>query len=136
MIEKRIKLKFSGDSMYDSVSYILVSKFDIVPNVLQAKIDGSGGRMILLIKGSVKKIEDAEEYLRSSGITVEPADDSVRKDDGICMDCGSCVSICPASAFETDRETWDVIFDSDKCVACGSCITACPVHALTMKLNL
>ena len=135
MIEKKMKLKFSDNNMYDSVSYILVSKFDIVPNVLQAKIDGSGGRMMLTMKGTEKNIENAVKYLRSSGITVEPPDDGVKKDDNKCIDCGACVSICPTFAFETDLKTWDVRFDVNKCVACGFCITACPAHALMIRLD-
>ena len=136
MIEKKMKLKFDDSKMYDSVSYILVSKFDIIPNVLQAKIDGSGGRMMLVMKGTEKNIGDAVEFLISSGITAEPSDDSVKKDDNRCIDCGSCVSICPTFAFEMDKETWDVRLDANKCVACGFCITACSAHALTLKLNL
>ena len=135
-MNKRVKLTFGDNNMYDSVSYVLVSKFDIVPNVLQAKIDGSGARMILLMKGTEKSIDDAVEYMRSSGITVDLADNSVKKDDGRCIDCGSCISICPTFAFETDRGTWDILFDADKCVACGSCVSACPVQALSIRLNI
>ena len=135
MIEKKFRLRFSGSSVQDSVSYVLVSKFGIIPNVLQAKIDGSGGRMILSMKGNEKDIGDAVEYLRSSGIKAEPAEE-VKRDSGRCIDCGSCVSVCPASAFEIDMDTWDVNLDTGKCVACGFCVTACPTHAVTLKMNI
>ena len=34
MIEKKYTLKFSGSNLHESVSYLLVSKFNIVPNVV------------------------------------------------------------------------------------------------------
>ena len=136
MTEKKFRLRFSDGNLQDSVSYILVSKFNIMPNVLQAKIDGSGGRMILSMKGAEKDIEDAILYLRSVDIAIESSDSVVKKDNNKCMDCGSCVSVCPTFAFEIDRKTWDVNLDINKCVACGFCITACPTHAITLKMNL
>ena len=136
MTEKKYTLKFSGSNLHDSVSYLLVSEFNIRPNVLQAKIDGSGGRMILSMNGSDNDIENAISHLRSVGIDVEPMDNYVKRDDNRCIDCGSCVSLCPTYAFELDRETWDVTLDTGKCVACGFCISACPTHAISLRSNI
>ena len=136
MIEKKFRLRFNDNNLQDSVSYILVSKFDIVPIVLQAKTDGSGGRMILTMKGPEKDIDSAEEHLRSVGIEIEPMDNYVKLDSSRCFDCGSCISVCPTYAFEMDRTTWDIVLDTNKCMACGFCITACPTHAITLKMNL
>jgi len=136
MTGKKYRLRFSNNNMQDSVSYILVSKFNIVPNVLQAKIDGSGGRMILSLEGKDEDIENAISYLLSKDITVRPMEDYVNRDDRRCIDCGSCISICPTFAFELDKGTWDVILDTGKCIACGFCITACPTHAVSLKMNI
>ena len=136
MIEQKYRLRFSGSNLHESVSYTLVSKFNIVPNVLQAKIDGSGGRMILSMRGDENDIANAVVHLRSTGIEIEPMDNYVKRDDNRCIDCGSCVSICPTFAFELDKETWDVTLDTAKCVACGFCISACPTHAISLKMNL
>jgi len=136
MIEQKYTLKFSGSNLHESVSYLLVSKFNIMPNVLRANIDGSGGRMILSMKGDEKDIENAILHLRSVGINVELMDNYVKRDENRCIDCGSCVSLCPTFAFELDRNTYDVTLDTRKCVACGFCISACPTHAITLKMNL
>jgi NAD-dependent dihydropyrimidine dehydrogenase PreA subunit len=136
MIEKKYTLKFSGSNLHESVSYLLVSKFNIVPNVLRAKIDGSGGRMILSMSGNENDITNAISHLRSVGIDVELMDSYVKRDENRCIDCGSCVSLCPTSAFELNRETYDVILDTGKCVACGFCISACSTHALSLKMTL
>jgi len=136
MTEKKYTLRFSGSNLHDSVSYLLVSKFNIRPNVLQAKIDGSGGRMILSMNGEDNDIADSISYLISIGIDVEPMDNYVKRDEKRCIDCGSCVSLCPTYAFELDTGTWDVTLDTGKCVACGFCISACPTHAVSLKMNL
>jgi len=136
MIEKKFRLRFNDNNMHDSVSYILVSRFDIAPVILQARTDGSGGRMILSMKGPEDRIEDAAAHLRSIGIEIEPMSNYVKRDETRCIDCGSCVSVCPTNAFELDKGTWDVVLDTSKCMACGSCLSACSTHALTLKMNL
>jgi len=136
MTEKKYRLQFGNSNAQGSVSYILVSKFNIEPNILQAKLDGSGGRMMLSLRGDEKDISDAVAHLISIGISVTPMENYVKRDEKRCMDCGSCISVCPTFAFEMDRETWDVILDTNKCIACGFCISACPTHAITMKMNL
>ena len=136
MTEKKYTLRFSGSNLHESVSYLLVSKFNIKPNVLRANIDGSGGRMILSMTGNDNDIENAITHLRSVGINVELMDNYVKRDGNRCIDCGSCVSLCPTFAFELDRETYDVVLDTGKCVACGFCISACPTHAISLKMNL
>jgi NAD-dependent dihydropyrimidine dehydrogenase PreA subunit len=136
MIEDKFRLRFSGDSVQDSVTYILVSKFNIMPIILQAKTDNSGGRMMMSMKGEEKDLAAAVEYLRSVGIEIETLDNYVKRDDARCIDCGSCISVCPASAFEMNTDTWDVMLDTEKCVACGSCISACPTHAISLKTGL
>jgi ferredoxin len=136
MTEKKYTLKFNGSNLHDSVSYLLVSKFNIKPNILQARIDGSGGRMIVSMNGNCDDIERAVAHLISIGISTEPMDNYVKRDENRCTDCGSCVSLCPTYAFELDRKTWDVVLDTGKCVACGFCISACPTHAISLKVNL
>ena len=136
MKEKKFRLKFSDSNVDDSVSYILVSKFDIVPVILQARTDGSGGRMILSMKGDENKINNAVDHLRSIGIETEEMDNCVKRDDTRCIDCGSCVSVCPTFAFTVDKKTWDILLDTNKCMACGFCLTACPTHAITLKMNI
>jgi len=136
MTEKKYRLQFGNSNAQGSVSYILVSKFKIEPNILQAKLDGSGGRMILSMKGAEKDINDAVAHLISIGISATPMDDYVKRDEKRCIDCGACISVCPTFAFEMDRETWDVTLDTNKCIACGFCLSACPTHAVSMKMNL
>ena len=50
-------------------------------------------------------------------------------DDGLCMQCGTCVAVCPAAAVRLD---WDLraghrlSVDAGLCTDCGACVEACP----------
>ena len=136
IVDKKYKLKFNDTNLHNSVSYILVSKFDIMPSVLQARIDGSGGKMTLSMRGEENRIDEAIEHLTSLGITINPMENFVKRDENRCIDCGSCISLCPTFAFELNRDTFDVTLDISKCVACGFCLSACPTHAISLRMNI
>ena len=120
--------------MQESITYSLVTKFNIVPNIMRAEMDESGGKMMMKIIGEEKNIKAALEYLDSLNISVKELGKHISRAQDLCIDCGSCVSICPSRAFSIDPETWEVLLNSDKCVACGSCLTACPTHAVNLIL--
>ena len=50
-------------------------------------------------------------------------------DDGLCMQCGTCVGVCPTGAVKL---TWDLragyrlTVDAQTCTDCGRCREACP----------
>ena len=64
-------------------------------------------------------------------------------DEELCIDCGACGWVCPASAVRDDRnrlvekkkksEWLKPVIHEDKCSACENCVAACPVDALSMK---
>lgn len=51
---------------------------------------------------------------------------------GVCRDCGVCVAMCPAGAISrreeegANKNTFEMIVDSEKCIGCGFCAGACP----------
>ena len=50
-------------------------------------------------------------------------------DDGLCMQCGTCVAVCPAGAagLEWDlREGYRLSVAEERCTDCGACLDACP----------
>ena len=137
MTEKRYRLRFGDKNLEDSVSYILVSEYNIVPIILQARVDGGGGHLLLSLKGEEKNIRSAVRHLNSIGIGTEPTEDCVKREKEKCIDCGSCLSVCPVEAFTTGAEKmWVVDLDTGKCIACGLCVTACPTHAVTLGSDL
>jgi len=48
-----------------------------------------------------------------------------------CIVCGTCVEICPGSAYE--KVEGKIEFSPEKCVGCGDCIHHCPVQAISPR---
>ncbi|HJJ99352.1 MAG TPA: 4Fe-4S binding protein [Methanocorpusculum sp.] len=48
-----------------------------------------------------------------------------------CVDCGTCVDICPAAAIELDNGKAAV--DASACVDCETCVDECPESAIHME---
>ena len=133
-MEKKFKIEFDEANVQDSVAYILVTEFDLKPNVLKAEISGDGsGVMILSLDGDEAKLEAAEKRLKEAGFNVSITK-RIECDESLCWDCGACVSICPAYCFSHDKDTMEVVLDNSKCIACGACVNACSVHALSLHL--
>jgi len=127
-------LRFTDNTVQNSVSYILVSEFNIIPSILQARINDDGGAMILSLSGNEADVKAAVERLKSMGITVRKLANQITRDGSRCIDCGACTSVCPSGALYIDRETWEVKLSAAMCIACASCLTACPTHAIKLTL--
>ncbi len=132
MNSKNVLLIFNKSIMYKPIIYRLARDFDILFNVLEAKIFPKlEGRLILQLKGPADKIEESMQYLRDEGVQLEVLVDRITRDEQKCVHCGACTSVCRVDALEIDRETMEVRFHPDLCVACGLCKLACPVKAMT-----
>lgn len=133
-MQGKYKLIFSEHDAQESITYVLVKKFQIEPNILRAEMDDTGGLMVLNMKGSEEDLRNAVAYLEEQNVKVVHLSKHIQRDEAKCFDCGSCVSVCLSRAFSIDPETWEVHLNYEKCVACGSCVTACPTHAVTLIL--
>ncbi|MBN1496125.1 MAG: 4Fe-4S binding protein [Spirochaetes bacterium] len=134
MKSKNVILIFDKKIMYKPLIFRLAKDFDIVFNVLEAKIlPKLEGRIILELRGTEESIATSIDYLTSEGVVVEPLSDKIVRDDERCINCGACTSVCRVDALCIDRQTMEVRFDPDKCVACGLCKIACPVGAMSGK---
>lgn len=134
MNAKNVLLIFDKKIMYKPLIYRLAKDFDVVFNVLEAKIlPKLEGRLILELRGTDQSIATSIDYLTREGVVVEPLTDKIIRDDDRCINCGACTSVCRVDALCIDRATMEVRFDHDKCVACGMCKIACPVGAMSGK---
>jgi len=48
-----------------------------------------------------------------------------------CIECGTCISVCPESAIFMAAEG-GIRIDSESCTSCGTCAQSCPTRALEM----
>ncbi|MFQ3548703.1 MAG: 4Fe-4S binding protein [Armatimonadota bacterium] len=54
-------------------------------------------------------------------------------DEEICVACGTCESVCPASPNVFKVEEKSKVVNPDSCIECGVCETSCPVGAINLK---
>lgn len=134
MVSKRIVLTFPHEMVDQPIVYKLVKDFDLVFNILQAKITPKEeGLMVLELKGKKENYAEGVKYLTNLGVKIQPLSQDVTRDDDKCTHCGACVAVCPTGALYTDKSTRKVIFDSEKCIACELCVRACPPRAMIVK---
>ncbi len=50
----------------------------------------------------------------------------------VCIQCDTCVDVCPTAAISKDEEAGWITVDRDKCIACGTCVETCPIGAMRM----
>jgi len=132
MESKNVLLIFNKKIMYKPLIYRLAKDFDVVFNVLEAKIlPKLEGRLILELRGTEESINASIDYLTEEGVVVETLVDKIIRDEDRCINCGACTSVCRVDALCIDRTTMEVGFNHDKCVACGMCKIACPVGAMS-----
>ncbi len=135
MKKKRIVLHFPHKLIDKPIAYHLVKDYDLVFNILQAKITpNEKGLMVLELSGCDKGYAQGIKFLQQQGIKVETLSKDVRRNDKRCTQCGVCVGVCPTGALYVNRENMEVIFDIEKCIACELCVPACPPRAMEVKL--
>lgn len=131
MASRNVLLIFKSRVMYKPLIYRLATDFDMVFNILEAKIlPGREGRLLLELRGDEEQIESGIRYLQENKVGVEYLSDKVWREDQLCVHCGACTGVCPTGALSMNRPTMEVVFDVGKCVACGMCGLACPFGAM------
>lgn len=131
MASRNVLLVFKSNIMYKPVIYRLARDFDLIFNILEAKIlPRREGRILLELQGEDDQIERGIEFLKDQQVVVEHLADKVWREDQLCVHCGACVGLCPTGALSLNRPRMDVGFDVHKCVACGMCGLACPFGAM------
>lgn len=127
-----VLLIFRKDIMYKPIIYRIAKDFDIVFNVLEAKIfPKQEGRIILGLTGTDAQLDETLNYFRAEGVEVQILADMIKRDEKKCVHCGACTAVCRVDALYINRDTMEVEFNPEKCVACGLCRLACPVNAMS-----
>jgi NAD-dependent dihydropyrimidine dehydrogenase PreA subunit len=130
-VTKRIVLRFPQRLVERPIVYRLVKDYDLEFNILKASITPEQeGLLVLELKGEQKEYDKGINFLTKSGVKIQSLSQDVIRNEEKCTNCGACVTVCPAGAFEVDPKTRIVTFHNEKCIACGLCIPACPPRAM------
>ncbi len=134
MVKKRIVLTFPRELLDKPIVFKLVREFNLVFNILQARITPKEeGLMVLELAGKKENYDAGVKYLKERGVAIQQLSKDVTRNEDVCTHCGACISVCPTGALTTNKETMLVEFDAAKCVACELCVKACPPRAMRVK---
>lgn len=131
VLKKKLALKFPRHLVREPITYRLVKDYDLVVNIIKAKITPyEEGRLDLEVSGKKEAIEKGIGYLKKIGVEVKPLIQEIKWNPEKCNHCTVCVPLCPAGAFNVEEEERVVSFNDEKCIACGICVQACPYRAI------
>jgi len=132
-VSRRIVLHFPPLVTGQPVVYRLARDYDLMFNILRASVSpGQEGLLVLELTGERANYDRGIQFLRDTGIQIQPLSQDVLRDESRCTHCGACVTVCPADAFTRNPKTQEIAFDHNRCVLCGLCVKACPPHAMSI----
>jgi ferredoxin len=135
MYSKKIVIRYTPEVVQQPVIYELVKQYNLVFNILKARIfPRREGVIVLELTGLKENFDNGIRYLKEMGLKVEPLSKSVSQNTDKCVHCGACTAFCPTGALAFEGESQKVLFDPEKCNGCELCVSACPVRA--MEINL
>jgi ferredoxin len=103
-----------------------ILRFNITFNILKFSTNYSGINLLLDVPED--KIKIITDSLQKNNVIVNKKG-RVIVDDDLCIDCGSCISLCPTDALHFD-EFERLEYSYDKCIGCLLCIDSCPRIAI------
>jgi len=136
MISRTKVLRFSKSTWKQPIVCKLATDYGLTFNIVKAFIlPRQEGRMILELIGEEDNYRRGVQYLKQCGVSVEPIERDITRDDKRCIQCGACTGLCPTQALRIVRPSMIVEFDPTLCIGCGWCIKACPTRAMQLKVD-
>jgi len=132
-VSKKIVLRFPKRLVDRPIVSRLVRDFNLDFNILKASVTpDQEGLLVMELTGERDDYDSGIRYLTEAGVHIQSLSQDVIRNEERCTNCGACVTICPAGAFELDITTRQVTFENEKCLACELCIKACPPRAMEL----
>ena len=131
MVKRRVVLTFPAAIAEKPITYKLVKDYDLIMNILRAKVTpNETGRLVLELDGKKDKIDTGIQYMKDQGVTVETLAQEIRFREDDCVDCGACTAVCTVRALSIDPKTYKLKFNKEKCILCEQCVQACPLGVI------
>ncbi|MBC7115104.1 MAG: L-aspartate semialdehyde sulfurtransferase ferredoxin [Archaeoglobi archaeon] len=125
----RIHIKFSPRIVRNPIISKVILSTGAPVNILKARIDHSGGEMLLEVPDEFS--ERVMKEFQKSGVEVHEVRTALEHDREKCINCGLCISICPTSVFSFNTD-FVLELNEERCVQCGICVSSCPHGALSL----
>ncbi len=132
MYSKIVILHFPSEVAQKALVCQLTKKFDLMFNILSARISNRKEGSMVLELSSVERsgFNKGIRFLKDQGVAVSSPEHQIFKDDEICTHCGACTAVCPTEALYIKRPEMEVVFNKEKCSVCELCILTCPTRAM------
>ncbi len=135
MYTKKVVIRYPAEVVDQPIVYRLVKDYDLVFNILKARVfPRREGLLVLELCGTKENFDRGIHYLRDQGLKVESLSKSVKQNEEKCVHCGACIAFCPTEALHFDQNSTMVLFDAEKCNGCEICVSGCPPRAMEVDL--
>ncbi len=135
MYTKKVVIRYPADVVDQPIVFRLVKDYDLVFNILKARVfPRREGLLVLELSGTKENFDKGIHYLKEQGLKVESLAKSVKQNDEKCVHCGACIAFCPTGALHFNGDSLKVLFDAEKCNGCEICVSACPPRAMEVDL--
>ena len=136
MYSRILVLRFPKEIVDKPIITNLVKDYGLTFNILKAQIfPRKEGMLVLELKGDRKDYESGIQYLKDTGVEIEPVAQGIRRDEEKCYQCGACTAVCPTGALHIKRPEMEVLFESERCSACELCVKTCPARAMIVTFD-
>jgi ferredoxin len=125
-------LKFSTEVVGSPLLAETILETGTAINILRAKVDYDEGTLVISVLGDEKKQSRVVEVLMKKGVDVSRLKKGIVNEEEKCVNCGACISVCPAGAISFDDKR-SITLDKEKCHRCGVCVEVCPRRSLSIQ---
>jgi len=124
----RILLRFTEKTVEQPIVSQIILDLKVPINIITAQVNSKGGEVLAEVPTDM--LEEVVKAFRKKGVTVS-LPKLIEVDTEKCINCGSCVTLCPVEAITT-AEDLSIVFNKEKCVGstCSACVDACPARAI------
>jgi len=109
----------------------VVKDTGVLITVERAIIDSSEGEALIDVPDDACWL--VRDKMADLGAQVRILEHGVSLNEIECVDCGTCISVCPREVFSFDAD-FKLQVVEERCILCGMCVEACPHQALTIPL--
>ena len=124
----RILLRFNEKIVEQPIVSQIILDLKVPINIITAQVNSKGGEVLAEVPQ--EKLDEIVKAFRKKGVAVS-LPKLIEVDTEKCINCGSCVTLCPVEAI-TIAEDLSIVFNKEKCVGstCSACVDACPPRAI------